>query len=487
MVLNSTDKKTADNTSFKGFIDELIEKNYIERAKKLCEREIKKDPLDTQILIFLSKIAIKQSDLDAAIKLLLKAMENDSQNTEVQFSLAKLLYASRAFYPDAAKAAINILEQIPLGEYYEAAKIFFAQILLDSGYFKQAINKVTELLTVNPENSEAHLQLAKIFIKQGENQDAFQKLDYLISLEQHLPEVFYLFSQVVSFTELDSPYVRQMKEVLQHRKLSFRNKAFLNLALAKAYSDQADWNKVYSTYTEAANYLNKDLNYDIDLDKKLFADVKNAFGTYFQLLANTRLQQQSSSNDIRPVFVISFPGLKNQSSITELLQDTNKNYLGENSFLSQILTGSRYGDNFLHFMTQFVQLKEEDLNIFRDHYKNNVAKVVGEDCVSFVDTTKMNFLYVGLIKLLFPNAEIVYLRAAKESAMLDAYVQIFEESEMNFSYSLENLSQYYDEFASLMGYWLSLFPDIKIIDVADNICPNLLEIFSKELHSSKLG
>jgi len=166
------------------------------------------------------------------------------------------------------------------------------------------------------------------------------------------------------------------------------------------------------------------------------------------------------------------------------LKDNARAYLGENSFLSQILMGSRYSSNFLNLITKFTELDSKKLDIFRSHYLDNVAKVVGDSVLS-IDTSKMNFIYVGLIKLLFPYAEIIYLRStAKENAMLETYLQLFDEPEMNFSYNLKNLNQFYIEFEKLMEHWLALFPDIQIRDsVEGSLTKDLLPFFIEDLNN----
>jgi hypothetical protein len=113
-----------------------------------------------------------------------------------------------------------------------------------------------------------------------------------------------------------------------------------------------------------------------------------------------------------------------------------------------------------------------------------VAKIVG-DSVPSIDTSKMNFIYVGLIKLLFPHAEIIYLKSTvKEDAMLETYLQLFDEPEMNFSYNLKNLNQFYIEFEKLMEHWLALFPDIQIRNfIEGSVTKDFLPFFTKDLNN----
>jgi tetratricopeptide (TPR) repeat protein len=483
MAQGFINKQTTEGIETRSLIAELIEKNEIQRAKKLCDNELEKNQADIQVLFFLSKIAAKQSDVDTAIEILLKALNNEPTHLGLQFELAKLLYSSRSSYPDAAKAALNLLNQINSGEYYEKAKILLAEIFTASGYYEEAVNQLKMVLGKNPDNMEAYLQWAKVLIKEAKNTEAFNKIEYVLSKDILLPEAFYLMSQIVSFPDTDGQYLKEMKDILRIKKLSRKEKGFLNFALAKAFKDQNDDKRAYEAYVEAANQINKGLNYDINLDVKLIDNIKKTFNQ------NVFQNQQESINrselsNFKPIFVISFPGLGVQELVKDLLKDNATTYLGENSFLSQMLTGSRYSNNFLNLITKFTELDSENLDIFRLHYLGNVAKVVG-DSVSSIDTSKMNFIYVGLIKLLFPHAEIIYLRSTvKENAMLETYLQLFDEPEMNFSYNLKNLNQFYIEFEKLMEHWLALFPDIQIRDsVEGSVTKDLLPFFTQDLNN----
>ena len=56
MAQGFINKQTTEGIETKTLIAELIEKNEIQRAKKLCDNELEKNQADTQVLFFLSKI-----------------------------------------------------------------------------------------------------------------------------------------------------------------------------------------------------------------------------------------------------------------------------------------------------------------------------------------------------------------------------------------------------------------------------------------------
>ena len=176
MVIGFINKTTTEGIDTITLIKELIEKNKIEKAKRLCETQLTNNLNDPQVLLLLSKIAIKQADIDTAMQLLIKAQKEAPTDQNIQLELAKVLYSARSSYPEAAQASLNILKQINSLEQNEAAKLLLAKIFTDSNYLDEAVNQVKSILTVNPENEKAYIQWAKILSKEGKNSEAFTKL-----------------------------------------------------------------------------------------------------------------------------------------------------------------------------------------------------------------------------------------------------------------------------------------------------------------------
>jgi hypothetical protein len=75
----------------------------------------------------------------------------------------------------------------------------------------------------------------------------------------------------------------------------------------------------------------------------------------------------------------------------------------------------------------------------------------------FVDKMGNNFLDVGLIQLILPNARIIDARRAPLACCFSNFKQHFE-SGVWFSYSLEDLGRYYRDYAGLMAHFDSVLP-----------------------------
>ena len=82
-----------NNTTTEGIntitlIEELIEKNKIDKAQRLCKTQFADNSNNPLVLLLLSKIAMKQSDIDTAMQLLLKAQQEAPTDQNIQLELA---------------------------------------------------------------------------------------------------------------------------------------------------------------------------------------------------------------------------------------------------------------------------------------------------------------------------------------------------------------------------------------------------------------
>ena len=68
-----------------------------------------------------------------------------------------------------------------------------------------------------------------------------------------------------------------------------------------------------------------------------------------------------------------------------------------------------------------------------------------------------NFRNIGFIYLLFPEASVIHCRRNPLDTCLSIYFQSFS-SGHQYSFDLENLGNWYRDYARLMDYWKQLLP-----------------------------
>ena len=91
----------------------------------------------------------------------------------------------------------------------------------------------------------------------------------------------------------------------------------------------------------------------------------------------------------------------------------------------------------------------------------------GEPIFVYIDpdnpATLRNFFFVGVIRLILPNAKIIYCHRNPVDTCLSCYSRYFANGQ-KFSNDLTNLGRFYQLSRRLMAHWQMLFPD-EILEV----------------------
>jgi hypothetical protein len=91
-----------------------------------------------------------------------------------------------------------------------------------------------------------------------------------------------------------------------------------------------------------------------------------------------------------------------------------------------------------------------------------------------VDKMPDNFLRIGLIRLILPNARIIHSIRNPINTCVSCYSTLFATGQ-HFSYDLAELGRYYRGYRGLMEHWRSVLPAGAMLDVAYEDVVNDLE------------
>ena len=123
----------------------------------------------------------------------------------------------------------------------------------------------------------------------------------------------------------------------------------------------------------------------------------------------------------------------------------------------------------------------------------NETKWTRSDKPYFIDKMPNNYIHIGLIKLILPNAKIIDARRNPMDACFSCFKQYFARGQ-HFTYDLDDIARYYKDYERLMDFWKSIFPDsiytIKYEDVIndpDNGVHSLLNYLELDFEDSCLN
>jgi tetratricopeptide (TPR) repeat protein len=83
-----------------------------------------------------------------------------------------------------------------------------------------------------------------------------------------------------------------------------------------------------------------------------------------------------------------------------------------------------------------------------------------------VDKLPANFMHLGLIHLMFPNARILHATRDPLDTCFSCYARLFNGDNLGFAYDLGTLARYWDGYQRLMRHWHAVLPAGRILDVS---------------------
>ena len=161
------------------------------------------------------------------------------------------------------------------------------------------------------------------------------------------------------------------------------------------------------------------------------------------------------------------------SLVEQIISSHDKVYgSGELPFLDQYFR--KYLDNFGER-----QKIKDDLLKFRENYLAIIEKMTKSDVIT--DKAPLNFRWIGLIKLIFPNAIIIHCKRDPLENSWSIYKNDFEGG-MLFSNDIHDIASYYNIYQNLMTFWKSNFKkeiyDLNYEDLINNSESKIREIIT---------
>ncbi len=98
-----------------------------------------------------------------------------------------------------------------------------------------------------------------------------------------------------------------------------------------------------------------------------------------------------------------------------------------------------------------------------ERYLNLIASA-SQDKARVVDKAPINFVNLGLIQLVLPDAKIIHARRDPVDTCVSCYTKLFANSQ-NFTYDLAELGRYCRDYLTLMEHWRATLPTSRFIEV----------------------
>jgi tetratricopeptide (TPR) repeat protein len=375
--------------------------------------------------------------------------------------------------PDLALAHNNLgLALHGLGRYDDAVASFLQVLKRDSdalealvnlgstyhqqGKWDDAITCYRRAISLNPQAAEAHYNLGNALQEQGDFSGAAQQYLKTLRLKPRHASARYNLALSRRHSPAHDEEVAQITALL-NEPLAHDARIRLEFSLAKIYDDSGRYDQAFD-HCRRANELARP-EFDRDTHRQFIDSLIRVFTREF-LAHRTQLGLDSKL----PIFIVGMP--RSGTTLVEQILSSHPCVAGAGELpdldkIARQLASIRAG--LPSYPECLVQLDPADLSGLAESYLARL-RMISHQASRITDKMPLNFLHIGLIARLFPEAVVIHCRREPLDVCLSCYFQDFS-SRLPFAYDLSDLGFYYAQYERLMQHWQAASP-LAMLDVS---------------------
>ena len=310
--------------------------------------------------------------------------------------------------------------------------------LKDLGRLDEAITVFNKALDLKGDNAATFNNIGLTQKDQGKLEEAKESFNRALSLKSDYARAHRNLSTLVKY-KLGNPQIKSVDELLERTEISDDDRCRLHYAAGKMKEDTGELQEAFKHFVAGGALRKKLLSYDFKQDEELFVKIKKTALKF----ESVSLKLSSEKIKSAPIFILGMPR-SGTTLIEQILSCHSKVYAaGELVFLD------RYSGKLCRGLQN---INSEALKMVRHSYLKELDKLSGN--YSFV-TDKMphNFLYIGLILKVFPEAKIIHIKRDPAATCWSNFKHYFSAEGLGYSYDLNDTVNYFKLYFNIMQYW----------------------------------
>ena len=335
---------------------------------------------------------------------------------------------------------------------YINAYINHGNLKRDNNDFQSAINLYSSALKINDKMPVTLYSLALAYQGLGEFEFAIKYAKKTLLIDPKFTQADLLISQSIKYKH-GNKHFDEMSLKINTLELKSDQKVNLLFAIAKANEDMGQVESLFKNLN-LGNQINRSLlGFDINDEIKQFSQIKKIFSN----IGINKIIKKSSCNK-KIIFILGMP--RSGTSLVEQIISSHSNVYGAGELhqLSKIVKERLTVNNNISEQKIKELVNDEFFaNKLRKDYYEYLERF-NSDKNFITDKAPLNFRWIGLIKILFPQSIIIHCTRDPKANCFSLYKNFFEGG-LSFSYNQKELATYYKLYSNLMNFWLNLFPN----------------------------
>ena len=358
----------------------------------------------------------------------------------------RLEHVGRHLHEAARLAPANAAVQEALGQWY-----------FEEGDVAMALPHSARALELAPADPLVAISHAFVLEGNGEPEAAWRVIEPLTALPRKPSRLGIIYARVAPAVKREAEAVRVIDGLLASRDTTPPEKPPLHLAAAKLLDRMGRFDDAFG-HARTGKQLSR-MPYDATLN----AENVDRRIRYFNP-AKLHDLPRASHRSRRPVFIVGMPR-SGTSLVEQILASHPQVYgAGELPTLSRVANAAARAD------WSDGQIYPEYMDSISVRRANQLAgeylaalEAMNATATYVTDKMPMNFMYLGLIQLLFPDCHVIHCVRDPRDTCLSCYMTYFANGH-EFSHDLGHLGAFYLDYERVMNHWKTTvnFPMVEV-------------------------
>ncbi len=423
-----------------------INDDRLEDAEPLLRAHLKADPLDVAAIRLMAQLAARLGRYKDSEALLRRALELAPGFIAARSNLAGIYYRQNRF--EETVATLNDVLEAQADDV--GGQSLMAAALGRIGEYDEALSLYGALTQRFPAHAKMWMSYGHILKTVGRQDEGVAAYRAALAAEPTLGEVWWSLANLKT-VRFDDADIAAMQGALDTPGLPDDDRLHLHFALGKAQDDRRDAAASFAHYAKGNAIRHGQLDYDPGV---VTAHVDRIIGTFTPEFLVAKAGQGDLTPD--PVFIVGMP--RAGSTLIEQILASHSLVEGTMELPDLPAIALREGKatptGWLDAVKDMPPERLAELGrefLARTQVQRKSAKPF------YIDKLPNNWLYVGLIHLILPNATIIDARRHPLDCCFSNFRQHFAKGQA-FSYDLADMGRYYADYVRAMAHFDAVLP-----------------------------
>ena len=424
--------------------------NDMPSAERLLKDHLRQVPTDVPAIRMLAEVAVRCGENRAAGYLLDRCLELAPTFQAARYARAVLLHRDN----QAAEALAEIERLLAADPVNPSYRNLHAVLLSHVGEVERSCAIYDRLLREYPGNAKVWLSHGHVLKTAGRRDDCIAAYRGSLAREPSLGEAYWSLANLKTFRFTPADLTTMQRRVADPTT-GDADRLNLHFALGKAHEDAAEYAVAFDHYDRGNRLQRARLPFDRALNTARMRRLKDLFTR-----AHFAQRAHAGHPAHDPIFIVGMP--RAGSTLIEQILASHSAVEGTSELpniiaMARALRQRADDADLSGYAEVLATLDEHALRDLGERYLQGTRVYRKTARAHFIDKMPNNFLHVGLIHSILPNAKIIDARRHPLGCCVSNFKQLYARGQ-RFSYGLADMGSYYRDYVELMTHFDAVLP-----------------------------